>query len=98
MQIQRNNVIRQQHLYYSGHPKVKDCLVDQAPNIRFTAKAQFPGSSTVSTGVLLGIWSVEWILTSISVLSEKGGQAMVGNSELAATNPDRALDRPAMVI
>ena len=98
MLIQRNNVIRQQPLYYSDHPEVKYCSVGQAQKIRFTAKAQFPGSSTVRTGVLLGIWRVEWILTNISVLSEKGGQANVGNSELAATNPDRALDRPAMVI
>jgi hypothetical protein len=48
--------------------------------------------------VLLGICKVEWILINISDLSEKGGHPNVGNSELAATNPDRALDRPAIVI
>ena len=61
------------------------------------AVAQLPGSSTVRTGVLLGICKVELMLTIISVLSENGGQAMVGNSELAPTNPDSALDRPAIV-
>ena len=34
---------------------VKLHLVGQAPKIRFIAKAQFPGSTTVNTGVLLGI-------------------------------------------
>jgi hypothetical protein len=91
-------VIRLQRPYYNGHPGEIYYSVDQAPKIRFTAKAQLPGSITVSTGVLLGIWRVEWILTSISVLSEKGGQAKVGKTELAATNPDRALERPAIVI
>ncbi|MDP6033189.1 MAG: hypothetical protein QGH04_04990, partial [Candidatus Marinimicrobia bacterium] len=74
------------------------CFSVQTPRIRLTAKAQFPGSITVNTGVLLGICRVEWILTSISALSENGGQPRVGNLEFAATNPERALDRPAMVI
>ncbi|MDG2397707.1 MAG: hypothetical protein P8M59_00150, partial [Candidatus Marinimicrobia bacterium] len=65
---------------------------DQTPKILLTAKAQLPGSRIVKTGVLLGICNVELTLTSISVLSEKGGQPMVGNSQLAATNPDKALD------
>ncbi|SVB34868.1 uncharacterized protein METZ01_LOCUS187722 [marine metagenome] len=34
----------------------------------------------------------------MSDLSEKGGHPIVGNLELAATNPDSALDLPAMVI
>ena len=34
----------------------------------------------------------------MSALSEKGGQPMVGNLEFAATNPDSALDLPAMVM
>ena len=38
------------------------------------------------------------MFTSISALSENGGQPIVGNSELAATNPDKALDLPAIVI
>ena len=33
----------------------------------------------------------------MSVLSEKGGQAMVGNDEFAPTKPDNAFDRPAIV-
>ena len=66
--------------------------------ILFTANAQFPGSRMVKTGVLLGICKVEWIFTSISALSENGGQPKVGKSQLAATNPDNAFDRPAMVI
>ena len=66
--------------------------------MRITAKAQLPGSTTVKTGVLLGIWSVEWIFTNISALSEKGGHPKVGNSEFAATKPDRAFDLPAIVI
>ena len=62
-------------------------ILNHTPNIRFTANAQFPGSITVKTGVLLGIWSVEWIFTNMSALSENGGQPKVGNSELAATKP-----------
>ena len=69
----------------------------QTPNILLTARAQFPGSTTVNTGVWLGIWSVEWILTNISALSENGGHPIVGNSEFAATKPDKALDLPAIV-
>ena len=61
------------------------------------ARAQFPGSITVSTGVLLGICSVEWIFTNISDLSEKGGHPIVGKLEFAATKPERALDLPAIV-
>ena len=38
------------------------------------------------------------MFTSISVLSTNGGHAMVGNSELAPTKPESALDRPAIVI
>ena len=37
------------------------------------------------------------MLTSMSALSEKGGHPIVGNLELAATNPDKALDLPAIV-
>ena len=37
------------------------------------------------------------MLTSMSALSEKGGHPIVGNSEFAATNPDKALDLPAIV-
>ena len=38
------------------------------------------------------------MLTSMSALSEKGGHPIVGNLEFAATNPDKALDLPAIVI
>ena len=38
------------------------------------------------------------MLTSMSVLSLNGGHAKVGESEFAATKPERALDRPARVI
>jgi len=62
------------------------------------ARAALPGSRTVITGVLLGIWRVEWILTSISTLSANGGQAMTGKLQFAATKPDSAFERPAMVI
>jgi hypothetical protein len=37
---------------------------------------------------------VEWLFTSMSVLSANGGQARVGKRLFAATNPDSALDRP----
>ena len=51
----------------------------------------------VRTGVLLGICKVELMFTIISALSAKGGQAKVGNSEFAPTNPESALDLPAIV-
>ena len=38
------------------------------------------------------------MLTSMSALSEKGGHPIVGNLQFAATNPDKALDLPAIVI
>jgi hypothetical protein len=34
----------------------------------------------------------------MSDLSEKGGHPIVGNSEFAATKPDKALDLPAIVM
>jgi hypothetical protein len=33
----------------------------------------------------------------MSALSEKGGHPRVGNSEFAATKPDKAFDLPAIV-
>ena len=58
----------------------------------------FFGSSIVITGTLLGICKVELIFTIISSLSENGGQAIVTLVEFPATKPDKAFDRPAIVI
>ena len=60
--------------------------------------AQFLGSKIVRTGVLLGICKVEWMLTNMSVLSTKGGHAIVGKVEFAPTKPDKAFERPEIVI
>ena len=38
------------------------------------------------------------MFTNMSALSENGGHPIVGNSELAATKPERALDLPAIVM
>ena len=60
------------------------------------AVAQLPGSSTVRTGVLLGICKVDDVDHHIGFVGER--RAGNGeNSELAPTNPDRALERPAIV-
>ena len=67
-------------------------FISNISNIRFTASAQFPGSSIVRTGTLLGIWRVDWILTSMSVLSLNGGHAITGTVVCAATTPDKAFD------
>ena len=53
--VLKNNQIIILHYFYSDHLVGKLNLAAQAPKIRFIAKAQFPGSNTVNTGVLLGI-------------------------------------------
>jgi len=60
--------------------------------------ATFLGSNIVITGTSRGHCNVEFILTNISILSEKGGHAITGNLLFAATTPLSALLRPATVL